>query len=129
MKLEYEGKCYVVLQTNVVHPITPFRHELLWYPERAMNLLDQVDYIPYISSIVTESAWLIGCYDREDVRVWREGEWRCPNHQTYGASVNNITMTILGIRQTISGMPLDGGQSIRAHKKDIEQQYQIIKEK
>lgn len=127
MELLYEGICYVLLRTNVFHPIAHRRFDLIWYPETGLRLLDQVAYRPYIQSIVTESAWLIGCYDREDVRVWRDGDWRCPNHQTYGASVSEITSHILGIRQTISSTPLDGGKEISKFKEELEASYEAAK--
>jgi hypothetical protein len=36
-----------------------------------------------------------------------------PNDQTYGASINKITMTMLGIRQTIPAIAYDGGKEIK----------------
>jgi len=113
MKIEYENTCYVLLQTNSIHPIAHKRHDLLWYPERGMTLLDCIQYKPYVKSIVTENPWLISCYDRENVRVWdKEYNWIRPNDQTYGASINKITMCILGIRQTIPSVAYDGGKAI-----------------
>ena len=50
-----EGMCYVLLQIEQVHPIAKMRHDLIWYPERAMTLLDCVQYKPYVKSIVTEN--------------------------------------------------------------------------
>lgn len=111
--IHYIGICYALLQINKIHPIAKMRHSLVWYPERSMTLIDCINYRPYEKSIVTENSWLISCYDREQVRVWhKEHGWIMPNNQTYGASVNNITMTILGIRNTIPSTPLDGGKSI-----------------
>lgn len=113
-KIEFENTCYVLLQTNKVHPIAYEKHNLVWYPERAMTLLDCVQYIPYVKSIVTENPWIIACYDRDNVRVWdKEHGWIVPNDQTYGASVNKITMCLLGIKQTIPSIALDGGERIR----------------
>ncbi len=112
--IKYTNTCYVLLQIDTIHPIADVRHDLEWYPERAMTLIDCINYRPYVKSIVTENAWLISCYDRENVRVWdRLRGWIMPNNQTYGASVNNINMTILGIRNTIPSTPLDGGESIK----------------
>lgn len=114
-KIEFENTCYVLLQTNKIHPIAYERHNLMWYPERGMTLLDCVQYRPYVKSIVTENPWLIACYDREYVRVWNKeyGDWIRANDQTYGASVNSITMRLLGIKQTIPSIALDGGEMIR----------------
>ena len=113
-KIEYKGICYVLLQTDKIHPITHKRHDLVWYPERGMSLLSCVQYRPYVKSIVTENCWIISCYSMENVRVWhKEHGWITPNHQTYGASVNQINMTILGISQTIPSVALDGGKQIK----------------
>jgi len=118
LNINYTDTCYVLVQIDrVIHPIAHSRHDLIWYPERSMTLLNCIQYRPYVKSIVTENSWLISCYDREHVRVWnKEYGWIMPNNQTYGASVNNITMTILGIRQTIPATPLDGGKEIEKFK-------------
>jgi len=114
MKIDYENTCYVLLQTNSIHPIAHERHNLIWYPERSMTLLDCVQYKPYIKSIVTENCWIISCYDQEHVRIWdKKRNWIRPNDQTYGASINKITMTMLGIRQTIPSIAYDGGKEIK----------------
>ena len=114
-KIEFENTCYVLLQTNNIHPIAYERHNLMWYPERALTLLDCVQYRPYVKSVVTENPWIIACYDRDNVRVWNKeyGDWIPPNDQTYGSSVNGITMRVLGIRQTIPSIALDGGEMIK----------------
>lgn len=124
-KIKLEGTCYVLLQTNKINPIAYKRHDLIWYPETAMTLLQCVQYEPYVKSIVTENPWLIACYDHDDVRLWstkytKKGEWISPNDQTYGASVNSIMMRILGIRNTIPAMVLDGGEEIRKYIKELE---------
>lgn len=113
-KIKLEGTCYVLLQINTIHPITYIRHDLIWYPERYLNLLECVQYRPYIKSIVTENAWLISCYDRNNVKIWhKEYGWVSPNNQTYGASVNQINSHLLGIKQTIPSVMLDGGDAIK----------------
>ena len=123
-----EGICYVLPQTNVTHPIAYQRFDLLWYPERGMTLLDTCNYIPYIKSIVTENPWLICCYDRLNVRVWSvkykpEGEWVCPDEQTYGRSINGIMMSVLGIPNTIAGIVLDGGKQNDEYREKLDNTY------
>ena len=111
--IEFKGLCYVLVQIDKFHPIAKVRHNLIWYPERSMTLLGCVKYRPYVMSIVTENPWLIACYNRDNVRIWdKEYGWIMPNHQTYGASVNSIMMTLLGVRQTMPSSPLDGGEAI-----------------
>ena len=90
-----------------------------------MTLLDCIQYQPYVKSIVTENPWLIACYDNDNIRMWstkysKKGEWVSPFNQTYGADVNDITHSILGIKTTIPAMVLDGGESIRKYIKELE---------
>ena len=49
--------------------------------------------------------------------------WEWPDRQTYGASVNHITMTILGIRQTMPSVPYDGGTAIDKLRAELEASY------
>ena len=119
--IQLNGLCYVLLQIGKAHPIAKFQHDLAWYPERSLTLLECVQYKPYVISIVTENPWLIACYKQEEVRVWdsEEQEWKWPQRQTYGASVNNITLTLLGINQTIPSCTLDGGEQVQKYIKTI----------
>lgn len=124
-KTKFEGTCYVLLRTNKINPIAYERHDLIWYPETAMTLLQCVLYEPYVKSIVTENPWLIACYDHNYIRVWsteynKKGEWVIPNRQTYGACTSDIMMGILGISTTIPAMILDGGELIRKYIKELE---------
>ena len=118
-----EGICYVLLRTNAIHPIAHRRHELLWYPESGMNLIAQVQYRRYVQSIVTESPWLIGCYDADEVRVWDRGRWCAPSRQTYGADISGILHDVLGIRQSMPSTPYDGGKAMRELVKKLEKSY------
>ena len=117
MNIELEGICYVLLQTGKTHPISKYMHDLKWYPERGMGLLNLIQYIPYVKSIVTENPWMIACYSRENVRVWkkvgRKYQWVMPNEQTLGASNNMIRMSLLGIGQTIPSCVYDDGKEIK----------------
>jgi hypothetical protein len=119
-EIDLEGLCYVLVQTNKAHPITNLRHELIWYPERGMTMLDTVQYRPYVKSIVTENPWIIACYKSENVRVWKKGRWSCPDRETYGASVDWITMFVLGVQQTIPSIAYDGGKAIDKIREALE---------
>ena len=112
--LELDGICYVLLRTKKAHQIYYSRDKFIWYPEDGMSLLEIIKYIPYVKSVVTESPWIISCYDRKNVRVWNSEDlcWEKPYFRTYGASVNNIMMGLFGIVQTIPSFVLDGGIAI-----------------
>jgi hypothetical protein len=130
--IHLNGHCYVLLQGNWIHPIAHQRHDLLWYPERAMTLCDQYRYRPYVQSVVTECAWIIALYDRERVLVVDEdGTWRRPNWQTYAASQSFTLHSILGIPSEVPALPLDGGKMfkkvVREYKKRIDKAAKIYK--
>lgn len=114
MNFNVDGRCFVLNQGNWIHPHAPQMRDLcLWYPERGMPFFEQVNYRPYVKSIVTESPWLIGLYDREQVfAVDEDGAWRNPNMQTYGASLDWITHQLLHWQCSISAQPLDGGKCL-----------------
>lgn len=121
-----EGYCYVLPQGDWVHPIAEYRHELIWYPERGMTLYEQHLYRPYVKSIVTECAWLIGLYDGSKVlHMDEDGSWRQANHQTYGASNNSLTLRLLEIQSTIAAIPLDGGESFRRHIAEFKKRVEL----
>jgi len=122
-ELRFEENCYALLQTDKIHPIAYNRYDLHWYPERGLPLIKQIKYKPYVKSIVTESPWLISCYPQENVWIWKDRDWRNPFEQTYGASINSITMNVLGISQTIPAVALDGGDEINKLIKRINKGY------
>jgi hypothetical protein len=125
-ELQLEGHCYVLVRTNKIHPIAHQRFDFMWYPETGMSLIDQMNYRPYVQSIITENPWLIAMYPREKIRVWDKDEkrWVLPDRQTYGASVNGIMMTCLGFSCTIPAQALDGGEQLSQKVKEIEDSYE-----
>lgn len=59
------------------------------------------------------------------MRLWstkysKKVKWIRSDNQTYGASVDSILRRILGIKDTIPAMVLDGGESIRKYIKELE---------
>lgn len=125
--LHFERHCYVLLAGNWMHPHAPAMRNggMVWYPERAMSLLDEIGYRPYVASVVTESPWVIGLYDRERVfAVDEDGAWRRPNMQTYAASVDWIHNQLLHWRHSIPAHPLDGARGL---KKIVKEYAQRIK--
>ncbi len=132
MPLELERHCYVLLQGGWIHPIAHRRHDIIWYPERSMTMFEQLIYRPYVKSVVTESPWIIGLYDRENVfAVDEDGTWRRPNMQTYCASMGWIYHQLLHVRSEVSQVPLDGGRSmkkiIKEYKKRIDKANKLYK--
>lgn len=124
-KIKTVGICYVLVRLpQKAHAIAHRRHDLVWYPETGMSLVDCVTYKPYVKSIVTENPWLIACYSRENVRVWdKDRGWVEPVRQTYGASHDSITSTILGIKQSIPSTAYDGGIAIQKLIDELTESY------
>jgi hypothetical protein len=122
--IELEGICYVLPQAGTWHKIAEARHDLVWYPEQEMSMFERVNYRPYAKSIVTEDPWIIACYDQDNVRIWKDDEWRWPNSQTYGASVNNIYHKILHIPHTIPSCAMDGGKAVDKLLADLTKSYE-----
>ena len=126
MKYLLEGNCYVLVRTQVIHPITYDRHDFVWYPEESLSLISTMNYRPFMKSIVTESPWLIALYDR--TKVWivaEDGQWRNPPDQTYGASVNGIMKRVLRFNNTIPAQVLDGGSTLNKRAIEIEKRYKL----
>jgi hypothetical protein len=73
------------------------------WPESGLTIVELAEGRKFAGPVLTESPWIISNYDNSDVYIWRDGQWKHPENQTYGASVNNLTMTLLGIRNTIPG--------------------------
>jgi len=124
----FEDKCYVLLENTEqgrprakYDPIMQARFDFIFHPERGMGLIEQVCYRPYVKSIVTESPWMIACYDREDVYVWDKEykDWMHPDCQTYGASVDHILHTVLGIDCLLPRIALNGVAGIKEIKKEL----------
>lgn len=116
-----KGKCYVLLESRSIKrnrkkydAITQQRFDMIWYPERGMSLIDEVCYRPYVDTVVTESPWIISCYYREDVFIWDSEikDWVNPCPETYGASVDHIYTSILGIDCLLPRIPLNGVNGI-----------------
>jgi hypothetical protein len=130
-KPEYmmEGHCYVLLQTQEIHPIAFNRFDFVWYPERAKSLGGLYTAQPYVKSIITESAHYITLYDRDKVFVWdiEEDRWIHPDMQTFGASRNNMESNLLGITNTIPAMVCDGGKRFAKYVKKLEASYEMAR--
>jgi hypothetical protein len=105
-KFQLKDKCYVLLGNNSptrdrkkYDPLIRLRFDLQYYPEKSMTLIDQVCYRPYVDCVVTESPWII---------AW-----------SYGASVDHIYSSILGIRCLLPRIPLNGVEGIKELKKEL----------
>lgn len=122
----FEGNCFVYVQGNEVDihkyyelvSLSKKEDSLILYPERGMTLADTVCYRPYVKSVITENPWIICCYPREKVWIIRNGEWRNPSTQTFGASTN-VILDILGVSSSISLIVLSGKKGIEKFREDI----------
>lgn len=110
-------QCFVFIQgndANEEHYYDLVREskndKLILYPERAMTFADTVDYRRYVKSIVTENPYIISCYSRNEVWILQDDEWVHPSMQTYGASVDLITSSILQYKNSIPTSVLGGGK-------------------
>ena len=115
--IKESDQCFVFLQgndANIEHYYDLVRESkndnLILYPERAMTFADTIDYRRYVKSVVTENPFIISCYPRENVWILQDDEWIHPDEQTYGASVNLITNSILQYHNTIPTSVLGGGK-------------------
>ncbi|HCW08873.1 MAG TPA: hypothetical protein DGG95_16070 [Cytophagales bacterium] len=122
----FEGNCFVYVQGNEAdiqkyYDLVKLSKEdqLILYPERAMTFVDTICYRPYVKSVITENPWVISCYPYEKVWIIRDGEWKNPSNQTYGASVNIISMNILGVDSTIPLLVLSGKKGIEEYRKKV----------
>jgi hypothetical protein len=121
-----EGNCFVYIQGNEVdiekyYDVVRLSKDdkLILYPERGKTFVDTVCYRPYVKSVVTENPWIISCYSRENVWIIREGKWKHPDRQTYGASVEYITDDILGMSSSLPLIVLSGLDGIKEFKEKI----------
>lgn len=94
------GKCFVLHQ-GYYNDVLRQKDKMILWPEQSLTLVELATGIKYEKSVITENPWIISCYDREDVFVFRDGRWTNPNNQTFGASVNSIMITVLLIHNTI----------------------------
>ena len=121
-----EGNCFVYVQGNEADIKKYFElvrlsknDKLILYPERNMRYIDTVCYRQYVKSVITENPFIISSYDWEKVWIMEDGEWRNPNRQTYGASVNMIACSILNTPHTIPLMIINGQKEIDEYKEKV----------
>ncbi len=97
-----EFSCYV-LHKGFYNPILQKKYESDWmlWPEDGLNMMELAQGIIYQANVITENPWIISCYSRENVFVWRDGEWVNPDMQTFAASIDFIMFKILLIGNTI----------------------------
>jgi len=120
-----DGYCYVIpLVPSINHPVVKFRNELRYYPERDMTFYECVQYRRLARSIVTENPYIISCYPQDRVKVWDSKHgFVSPDFNTYGASVNKITMGLLNIQHTIPSEVFDGGEAMKKVEAIIQKNY------
>jgi len=126
MNKHLENNCFVYVQGNEVDINKYYElvrlskdDKLILYPERAMTFVDTVCYRPYLKSVVTENPFVISSYNRDNVWLLEKGEWVNPSQQTYGASVNLITFSILNYNNTIPMVIVHGSKGIEEYKEKV----------
>ena len=121
-----EGNCFVYVQGNEADIEKYYElvglskdDKLILYPERANTMVDNICYRPYVKSVVTENPWIISCYSRDSVWMLVDGEWRNPDQQTYGASVDFIMGDILNYVGTIPIVVKSGVKGIEKYREKV----------
>lgn len=103
--------------------------DILVYPEFNKTINQQTSFMTNflkdsdgkIRFIVTQSPWIISDFDRKSVLIIEGSKVEPPRDQTLGASVNMITITILGRRMTC------GDRAISIMKR-IQKRIRLIKD-
>lgn len=103
-------KCLVFPQTGTFHEILRQKNNenVIFYPERSMTFYDTVCYRPYVKSVITENPYIISCYSRSDVVIFKDGVFQFPDRQTYGCSVDILVDECLGYGNSIPLAPIGG---------------------
>ena len=121
-----KGNCFVYVQGNEADKDKYFEivrlskdNKLILYPERDMRFIDTICYRPYVKSVITENPFIISSYNSENVWMLKDGEWHNPCQQTYGASINMITCTILHYSNTIPLYIYKGIEGIEDYKEKV----------
>jgi hypothetical protein len=119
-------KCYVYVQGNEANEDMYYDlvrrskdDEIILYPERAMRFIDTVCYRPFVKPVVTENPFIIGCYDRKEVRVIEDGKWVKPEIQTFGCNASLITDDLLHYTNSIPLVVKSGLEGIEEFKNKI----------
>ncbi len=95
--------CYVTHPTKKSKlPVDLDKDNTLFYPESRMTTEQCFKTSrPKDYHIVTDCPFLISLYSREEVFLWKNGNWENPNIQTYGTSYNLIIDVIFGYEYSI----------------------------
>jgi hypothetical protein len=103
MDYQPHGNCYVLLdgKDDLNDLILEHKNDLIIYPERSMRFVDLACYRPYVLSVVTESAWIIGMYSKHEVWIYKDGKWVHPHYQTYGTSRDMIESNLFDYDSSI----------------------------
>jgi hypothetical protein len=90
--------CYVMNPLNGAPiPEGINKSNTLFYPEAGMTTQQQFETArPRDFHIVTDSPFLVPLYDRLEVFIWEDGEWKHPDVQTYGAGYSRILTSVFG---------------------------------
>lgn len=114
---QYKGQCYVRLRNDDFHESLKQKDSLIWYPENTLRFIELICYIPYIQSVMTESPFIISCYDRTNVWILNEEDkWVNPDFQTYGCGYSQIISDVLGYPHSIPLVIVSGREGISKFK-------------
>ena len=85
------------------------KENTLYYPEQRMTTHDCLHSgRPSGLHIVTDNLFLVGLYDKNEVFIWRNGEWTNPKCQTFAASFSYNLSEVFDYDNTIPKAIVDG---------------------
>lgn len=104
--------CYVTNpRNNHTIPDGIDKSNTLFYPESGMTTHQCFTTMcPRDYHIFTDSPYLVGLYDRDEVFIWKDGKWVNPDIQTYGCSYNLIAMELFNYFNTIPQAVIDSSK-------------------
>ena len=104
------------------------------FPEERRNVDEQAAFISEIEEgvpnliVVTRSAFIISDFRREQVLIFEGDKVVHPEFETFGASVNKITMCLFGRRATVGDRALKVLESLSSRLEKGENPSAIIDE-
>lgn len=106
---DQSGNCYF-LEEGQYNDILTRRHDpdFVLYPERSLNIRElSTKWLPPSGQdVVTENPWVVSSYDKTNVFILIDGQWKHPEEQTFGRSVEQLVDVLFNINSSIPRLPI-----------------------